>query len=431
MKIAQLVPGTCNVFYCENCLRDYDLNEAWRALGHDADLVPLYLPLLADGQAAVKETPMFFGGVNVYLQQKSAFFRKTPRWLDWLFDSRGLLEWVSRKAGMTSAHDLGETTLSMLRGEAGRQAKEVRRLVEYLAGRRRPDVVCLSNVLLAALARPIGEAAGVPVVCLLQDEDAFLDALPPTHCGPAWDLLRALAAEVDSFVAVSSYYRDAMIRRLGLPPARVAVVRYGINPDGYFPAEVRPDPPAIGFLGAAEPNKDLGALVEALADLKNRPGLRNLRLRAAGGHPAGNAAIVEEARRRLAARGMEADAEFLPNLGRAKRQDFLRTLSVLSVPTKRPEAYGMYVLEALASGVPVVAPRHGGVVELVEEAGGGLLVEPNDPPALAEALAALLLDPEKARAMAERGRRAVAEKFDARRTARDVVAVFEQTIAGV
>jgi glycosyltransferase involved in cell wall biosynthesis len=58
-------------------------------------------------------------------------------------------------------------------------------------------------------------------------------------------------------------------------------------------------------------------------------------------------------------------------------------------------------------------------------------VEPNDPAALAEALAALLLDPEKAQAMAERGRRAVAEKFDARRTARDVVAVFEQTIAGV
>jgi glycosyltransferase involved in cell wall biosynthesis len=130
-------------------------------------------------------------------------------------------------------------------------------------------------------------------------------------------------------------------------------------------------------------------------------------------------------------RSLETDAEFLPNLGRAQRQDFLRTLSVLSVPTKRPEAYGMYVLEALASGVPVVAPRHGGIVELVEETGGGLLVEPNDPPALAEALAALLLDPEKAQAMAERGRRAVAEKFDARRTARDVVAVFEQTIAGV
>ena len=431
MKIAQLVPGTCNAFYCENCLRDYDLNETWRALGHDADLVPLYLPLLADGQAAVTQTPMFFGGVNVYLQQKSAFFRKTPRWLDRLFDSRRLLEWVSRKVGMTSAHELGETTLSMLRGEAGRQAKEVRRLVEYLAGRHRPDVVCLSNVLLAALARPIGEAVGVPVVCLLQDEDAFLDALPEAHRGPAWDLLRACAAEVDGFVAVSSYYRDAMIRRLGLPPARVAVVRYGINPEGYFPAEVRPDPPVIGFLGAAEPNKDLGALVEAFADLKNRPGLRNLRLRAAGGHPAGNAKGVEDARRRLAARSLEADAEFLPNLGRAQRQDFLRTLSVLSVPTKRPEAYGMYVLEALASGVPVVAPRHGGIVELVEETGGGLLVEPNDPPALAEALAALLLDPEKARAMAERGRRAVAEKFDSRRTARDVVAVFEQTIARV
>lgn len=430
MKIAQLVPGTCNIFYCENCLRDYDLNEAWRALGHDADLVPLYLPLLADGQAAVTQTPMFFGGINVYLQQKSAFFRKTPRWLDRLFDSRRLLEWVSRKAGMTSAHDLGETTLSMLRGEAGRQAKEVRRLVEYLAGRHRPDVVCLSNVLLAALARPIGEAVGVPVVCLLQDENAFLDALPEAQragVGPASRLRgRGRCVRCRQFLLSRcddpSAGPPSCARRRGplrdqsgrIPPRGSAAGPAGDRLPGRGGTE---QGPGFARRGVRGPEKSPRP-AEPETSRRGRPpgGERG----GASGRASASGVAIPRGRRRVPAE---------PRPGEA--QDFLRTLSVLSVPTKRPEAYGMYVLEALASGVPVVAPRHGGVVELVEETGGGLLVEPNDPAALAEALAALLLDPEKARAMAERGRRAVAEKFDARRTARDVVAVFEQTIARV
>lgn len=424
MRIAHLVPGTCGVFYCENCLRDTDLAEAWRAAGHEPDLVPLYLPIRADGRAGETEGPIFLGGVNVHLQQKFALFRRTPRWLDRLLDSRRLLRWAAHRSAMTSAADLGGTLLAMLRGEAGPQAKEVRRLVAHLA-ERRPEVVLLSDALLAGLARPIRERAGAPVVCLLQDEDAFVDALPPPQRREAWALLRACAAEVAAFVAPSAYYRGLMAERLAVAPDRVAVVRYGIRPEGYGPAATPPDPPVLGFLGAVEPGKDLAALLEAFALLRRRPGLERLRLRAAGGAAPGGARVMEEVRRRVASGGFADAVEFLPNLPRGERQAFLRTLSVLAVPTNHPAAYGAYILEALASGVPVVVSRHGGAVELMEATGGGVLVEPGDPgaPGLADAVGALLADPDRARALGAAGRAAVLERFDVRRSAEELADV--------
>ena len=111
MKIVQISPGSGDNFYCENCLRDAALVKAARKLGHDVLMVPLYLPLQADKTEQVSNAPIFFGGVNVFLQQKLALFRRTPRWIDKVFDSRKLLEWAGRKAGMTSARDLGETTI--------------------------------------------------------------------------------------------------------------------------------------------------------------------------------------------------------------------------------------------------------------------------------------------------------------------------------
>ena len=424
MKIAQLVPGTCSVFYCENCLRDSDLAEAWRAAGREVLLVPLYLPLRPAGRPGEGQSPLFLGGVNVHLQEKFGLFRRTPRWLDRILDSRRLLRWAARRASMTSASSLGATLLSMLRGDQGRQVKEVRRLVAYLQNAR-PDAVLLSDALLAGLARPIRRRTGAAVVCLLQDEDAFVDALPPREREEAWTLLRRCAADVAAFVAPSATYRDLMARRLAVAPDRIAVVPYGILLEGYAPADAPPRPPVLGFLGAVEPGKDLAALVEALALLRKRPGLEDLRLRASGGTAPGGAPLLRQVQRRVAAEGLEDAVEFLPNLSRPERQAFLRTISVLAVPTTRPQAYGVYILEALASGVPAVVTRHacpfgGGAVELIEATGGGTLVEPDDPGALADAVGAILVDADRARTLGARGRAAVIERFDMRRSAREL-----------
>jgi hypothetical protein len=233
MKIVHISPGSGDSFYCENCLRDAALVKAMRRLGHDVILVPLYLPLQADKVEPVSNAPLFFGGVNVYLQQKLSLFRKTPRWIDRLFDSRKLLEWAGRKAGMTSARDLGETTISMLQGEQGRQVKELDRLVDWLRTQEGGcDIVSLSDVLVAGLTSRIKESLRVPVVCWLQDEDGFLDGLAAPYAGRAWDIVRERSRDIDGFLAVSRYFCRIMQTRLSVESKRMWTIRMGIDVAG-------------------------------------------------------------------------------------------------------------------------------------------------------------------------------------------------------
>jgi len=438
MKIAQIVPGSGGGFYCENCLRDNDLAAALLRAGRDVLLVPMYLPLLPDDltalptrpEPATEAGPIFFGGINVYLQQKWALFRHTPRWVDRLFDSRRLLQWAAGKAGMIRAADLGQTTLSMLRGEDGRQKKELDRLIAFLAAER-PDVVLLSNGLLLGLAPALRRRVGAAVVCMLQDEDGWVDALGPPYAQQVWDLLAERAADVDAFVAVSDAYARAIGPRLGLADARLHVIPCGLDPAGYAPAEPPPEPPAVGFLAPLCAGKGLSVLAEAYARLKARPEGARLRLRLAGGQSEADADYVAEVRAALAPHERAGDVDWRGNLPRAERQEWLRSLTVLSVPTARPEAFGLYVIEALASGVPVVLPEHGAFPEIVRATGGGLLVRPNDPAALAAALAELLGEPESARAMGRAGREAVLQQYSAERAAERMAAlcgdVVEQT----
>ena len=203
MRIIQLTPGTGN-FYCGSCLHDNALVRALRARGHDALMVPLYLPFVVEDPALAVQTPIFLGGLSVFLAQKFPRLRRVPAWLNRVFSSPALLRQLARFAGMTSARDLGEATLSMLRGEDGRQAGELDRLIEWLRPLPPPDVICLSNSLLAGMARRLKEEFHCPIVCTLQGEAAFLDDLAAPYRQPAWDLLAQRAAEVDHFIGVSN-----------------------------------------------------------------------------------------------------------------------------------------------------------------------------------------------------------------------------------
>ena len=425
MRIIQITPGAGTNFYCENCLRDNALALELRRMGHDALMVPLYLPLAVDGPDSTRGVPIFFGGINVYLQQKSSIFRRTPRWFDRLFDARWLLRWASRRTEMTKAKDLGEATVSMLRGENGRQVKELERLVAWLSAQDRPDVICLSNILLAGLVRRTKAALGVPVFSMLQDEDGFLDSLPEPYRQDSWQVLGERAAEIDGFLAVSRHYGGLMQRRLSLAPGRVHTVYPGIEPARYGPAAAPPSPPTIGYLAQMRPAMGLDLLVEAFLAVRARGRVPGVRLRVAGGHTPGDRPFVEAVRERLAAAGAAGDVEFLPVPDRQAKPEFLRSLSVLSVPARGEVAFGIFVLEALASGVPVVEPRAGAFPEILEATGGGVLVEPDNVEALAAALEQLLAGPAEARAMAEQGRRAVLERFTIQRMAENVLRVFD------
>lgn len=422
MRVLQLTAGTGS-FHCGTCLRDSALVQALRALGHDAQLAPLYLPLvLEDG---LDPRPVHLGGINAFLAQ--AIRLPLPRVVqDWL-DSPRVLGWAARRAEMTQARELGRMTASMLAGTAGRQRREIARLIEWLRTLPKPDVVLLSNALLLGLARPLREALGVPVLCTLQGEAPFLDALGEPQRSEAWSLAAESAREVAAFLAVSRYTAELMSTRLGLVPERVHLVPNGLDPRPYAPGASFEGPPTIGFLARLCPDKGLPTLVEAFLRLRARPAHANLRLVAGGAALARDQAGIEALRARVAAAGHAGSVEFHPNVSFETKLELLRRVTVFSVPATYGESFGLYLLEAWAMGLPVVQPAHGAFPELLEATQGGLAYEPDDPEALAEALATLLGDQARARELGQNGRRVVLARFSAEHMARGVEAVCRMT----
>jgi glycosyltransferase involved in cell wall biosynthesis len=426
MRIVQLTPGAGKMF-CGACLRDNALVGALRTLGHSVVMAPLYLPMTLDEDDQSSGTPLFYSGINVYLDQQSSLFRNAPGWLHRLLASPALLKLASGAAARTRAQDLGDLTLSMLRGEDGNQARELDDLIRWLRVEK-PDVVCLSNVLLAGMARRIRDELRVPVLCSLQGEDYFLDALPQSHRQTAWKTTAERAADIDVFIAPSRYFAELMSQRLNIPPDRMRIMANGISLDGYeaAPPTQENGPPVLGFFARMCLDKGLDKLVGAFIQLKKREALKNLKLRVGGSCGPTDQPLVDSLRGTLSAQGMLADVEFCPNLSRNDKLAFLRSLSVFSVPAAWKEAFGLYVIESLASGVPVVQPDHGAFSELIASTGGGVLYPPRDETALADALGSLLLSPQRAQALGRAGRAAVFEQFSVETMARQMAQICGQ-----
>ncbi|HEY9172136.1 MAG TPA: glycosyltransferase family 4 protein [Verrucomicrobiae bacterium] len=433
MKIVQLTPGAGGM-YCGNCAHDNALVAALRRLGHDALMLPLYLPVHVDETDQSAGQPIFFGGINVYLEQKSALFRRAPGWLHRLLNSRRLLEWAAGRAAKTRAEDVGDVLFSMLRGESGNQNREISELIAWLRHQAKPDVICLSNALLLGMARRLKAELRTPVVCLLQGEEPYLDALPEEYREPVWQLMTEHAADVDAWIAPSRWSADRMIARLRLTPGRVRVVYDGINITGFEPRTPRPEigkapAPVLGFFARMCRDKGLDTLVEAFIELKRRGSVPRLKLHIGGGCGPGDEPFVKNLRRQLAQAGYIGETVFAPNLSRAEKLSFLGALTVFSVPALYGEAFGLYVIEALAAGVPVVQPRHGAFPEIVAATGGGVLCEPGDAKALASAMEELLVNPDGAGELGRAGQRAVFERFTAEVMARETLRVFQTVSA--
>lgn len=398
LKVTILTAGTGS-YYCGACMRDNALAKALRTAGHDAFMVPLYLPLQLDEEKGESDekTPVFFGGINVYLQQKYEIFRKFPRWIDRLFNGRGLLQAVAKRSHLTSAAEQGEMTFQMLRLEESHLEKEVNKLCDWLEQDGKPDVILLSNTLLAGLIRTLKERLSSKVVCTFQGEDSFLDGLPDPWKDKCWEEMSHRLKEADALISPSQFYADLMKKRTG---ACSTVIPNGIDLSGYRISKGKKNPTRIGYLARMCHSKGLGNLVDAFIELHDS----SLTLAVAGTMGGGDEEYVAALKRKLDAAGLLESVEWHPDLDREAKTNFLAGLSVFSVPVNYPEAFGLYLIEAMASGVPVVMPRASAFVEIIEPATCGVLVEPRG---LASGLRAVLENPGE---MGANGRRAV-EKF--------------------
>ncbi len=414
MKIVFLTAGTGS-YYCGACMRDNTLARELHRAGHDVTIAPMYLPLTLDETtlAGAENVPVFFGGINVFLQQKLAFFRKTPAAFDRLLNSAGLLRWAARHSHMTSARTHGEMALDMLNVDASQLRKELDKLLDWLGDIAKPDLVCLSNALLAGFTPELKRRLGAPVALFFQGEDGFLDGLPEPYRTQCWAALARHLPASDALLAPSRHYADFMTRRLGLAPDAVEVVPNGIDLNGYSVADPPPATPTIGYLARMCREKGIELLVAAFILLARDLGDTTTRLRIAGAATEGDQRLIAQLKSRLADAGLAPRVEWRPNLTREEKIAFLRGLTLFSVPTIYEEAFGLYVVEAMACGIPVVQPDAASFPEIVGATGGGICVPPKDAAALARAWQQLLADAPRRAALGRAGRLGVEKLFSA------------------
>ena len=446
LKIIYVTSGAAGM-YCGSCLNDNTVARQWSRDGIDVQLIPTYTPIRTDDRDVSGER-LFFGGIQVYLEQKFPWFRYAPSWLRRIVNSPRVIRWATARAIQTDARDLGALTVSMLQGEQGRQQVDCEELCDWLAAER-PDAVLLSNMLIAGFVPRLRQKLNCAVLVTLQGDDIFLDSLPEPYRGQALAELRRLAPSIDRFVTHSRYYADFMASFAGLPRARMTVVPLGIDTrDFTLPTDDALPAPAAGRAGAAvgtaaerragrrigyfarlAPEKGLHQLVEAFIRLKEQPEFEDCELWIAGWLGAHRRDYAAEQWQRLRAAGLEDHFQYVGELSRSQKVTFLRELDLFSVPTTYQEPKGLFVLEALAAGVPVVLPRHGAFPELLESVGGGSLFEPGDVASLTEQLAGLLRDQARREQLATSGQQAVLDRRSVAVTSRELLQLIREAIS--
>ena len=410
MHIVYLTAGAAGM-YCGSCLHDNALAKALIKLGHDTILVPTYTPILTDEENASSDR-LFYGGINVYLQQSFPFLSRLPAWADAALSSPRLVGWIASRAMGTTADKLGALTVSMLKGLEGRQRKEVKRLCDWLQTQS-PDVVVFSNLLIAGCLPEVKRRLGCPTVVILQGDDLFYDSLQPPYREQALVELRRLAAEVDLFIVHSRNYARRMQELLQLRDEQLKVNPLTIDTTDFVnlsldaAVDVAPEvrPPTVGYLARLAPEKGLDILVDAFIELS--PRMPAARLLIAGWLGPQHEAYWKAQWEKLSAAGLADRYQYLGSVDRAQKLQFLRSIDVLSVPAPYLEPKGIFVLEAMAAGVPYVQPNHGAFPEIHERLGGGYLVDPHSASALARRLEDVLGNVAELRRVGRQARQAV------------------------
>jgi len=429
MKIMHIIPGSGGSFYCGNCLRDSKYVQALRSSDHQVVKLPMYLPLFADEHDLNREIPVFYGAISIYLKQRFALFRHAPAWFDNLLNTKPMLKLASRMAGSTRAKGLEEMTVSMLLGEEGQQKEELERMVDWVAENCSPDVIHLSNALLLGLAHRLSERMKVPVICSLQDEDVWVDVMKPSAQESVWRLMARKAEHVSAFIAVSDYYGRVMQEKMNLPAGKLSSIHIGVDPADYLFQPVAEKPRNIGFVSRMCHENGLDILVDAFVLLKDQPGMEDVGLVLTGGHTGDDRKYLAGIRKKLKDAGLERQVEFHDDFEEEGLREFFKKVSMVSVPVRNGEAFGIYLLESLASGVPVVQPALGAFPEIVEATGGGLTFSPDTPEKLAESLSGLLNDPAALDRLSRAGLEGVKTHFNLKTQAEKMFAVYEKAIA--
>jgi glycosyltransferase involved in cell wall biosynthesis len=393
MKIVYLITGSGDSFYCGNCYRDMLYLRAMRKVpGTTANAIPLYLPPGMKSADYGFDNKVFFGAISLYLREKVKFFRNMPSFFDRIFDSGPFLSLAARQAGTTRTKGMEELTLNMISGGTVFRADEVDRLVRYLKEEGTPDVIHLSNALILGIARQLKKRINVKIVCSLLNEDDWIDEMAEPYQTNAWKMIAREAGGIDLFITPSNYYRKLFIRKTGIKGDNIAVVPLGFDPDPLQELNHVPGPLALGYFCRINRMNGFDKLVDAFIELKSGTALTDLTLHVCGGYTGDDKAFIFSQLKKIREKGFEKSVKIYPEFSGNKKTEFFNIVDVISVPVRKYDGYGLYILEANGAGVPVVQPATGAFPEIIQITGGGITYSPDTSGELAASLLKVLGD---------------------------------------
>ena len=399
--------------FCGSCMHDNAIAKALIARGNDCLLQPIYTPIRTDDRSVANKS-LFFGGIHVYLTQKVPWLGRLPRPLARplrrVLNSAPLIQMMSRRAGTTDAAMLGDLANSMLKGIEGAHAEEVLRLTRWIRDEVKPDVIVLSNLLIGGVLPTIRSSIpDVSIAVMLQGDDLFLEQLPEPSQSEAIDRCRGLVRHVDQFIANSEFYCRKMGDLFAIEPTKLRTLPLSIDASPFVQSDSIHGEPRkhterfnIGFLARIAPEKGLHQLVDAFIKIS---GDHDMHLHVAGWLGAEQRRYFSEQVQKMEAAGLTNRFTHHGSPTLAEKVSFLSGLDLLCVPTQYEEPKGLFVLESLAAGTPVLQPDHGAFGELLKSTQGGRTFRPLDTDHLAESLASFVTDPMALRTCAEQGRR--------------------------
>lgn len=430
MKIIYLITGSGGSFYCGNCYRDMLFVRAIRKVPHiEARAVPLYLP---PDKTALKEAgfdkEVFFGAISMFLREKVPFLRNMPGFLDKFFDAPLLLKFAARQAGTTSTKGYEELTINMIEGDNAFRKQEVDRLVKHILENGRPDIIHLSNALILGIARQLKERIDVKVVCSILNEDDWIDEMAEPYRSRAWKMIAKEAGYVDTFITPSNYYKSFFIDKTKISGENIRVIPLGFDPGMEQTQRPERKPSSVGFFSRISRNNGFDKLVDAFILLKEEYGLQGLNLKVCGGYTGTDKHFVLEQIKKIRESGLQKSVKIYPEFQGDMKSAFFRDVDLISVPVRKYDGYGLYILESNGEGVPVIQPSTGAFPEIIEKTSGGIVYSPDTVEKLAEEIKNMLDNPDFLRNMGETGSRNVREEFSLARMSERLSELYKELL---
>lgn len=423
MTITLITAGGAGMF-CGSCMQDNTLAKALLKRGTQVTMLPLYTPLTLDDDLA-ESTPVFMGGIRLYLSHQYPWFRRLPRWMTTWLDSPAVLNYASKMGVSNDARQLGAMTVSMLKGTDGPQKALTLDVIDYITGHLKPDVVILSNTLLSGLVPALRERYSGKILGFLQGDDSFLDQLIEPYRSQTLDILHAAWSHYDGFLTYSDYYKHYIAEYLAIEPARIHVLPLGIDATPHT-GQVKPLQAGaftLGYFARIAPEKGFHLALETFAELHKRH--PHVRFRFGGYlHPTRET-------------WMQAELAKYPHLNNhithfgspetlSEKVRFFQQIDALCVPATFEEPKGIYVLEALANGVPVVLPAKGAFPELIASTQGGILTPDHNPQQLAGAISTWIENPAMHHQHATTGQQRLRSHHTSEKTAEALLNLLQQ-----